>query len=424
MKEKRTVSRKGILKALGPGLLMAGAAIGVSHLVQATRAGANYGYQLLIMVLLAHLFKYPFFEYGHRYAAATGQNLLEGYRRLGKAFLCIFWVLNLITAIVSTAGVTFVTAALAQNIGPLFETGDKALVIWSGLLMALCISILIIGRYKGLDLFIKIVIGVLFLATMGALIAALSHGPVAESGFKGTSPWSLTHLGFLIALMGWMPAPIELSVWQSLWIDGNRRRTGYKATWAETQWDFNIGYGITVVLAVAFLLLGALVMYGSGTTFSHSGATFAGQVIRLYTETIGHWSRPLIAIAAFTAMFSTTLTLIDAYPRSLAVGMQLLFPRFQKRRWVLYVVGMGAVCSLACAIITWARDNFKGLVDLATTIAFLAAPVFAYLNFRLIYSHHIPQSQQPKSGLRWLSRFGILYLIVFGLLFLIQHFVL
>ncbi len=32
-----------ILKKLGPGLLFAGAAIGVSHLVQSTKAGADFG---------------------------------------------------------------------------------------------------------------------------------------------------------------------------------------------------------------------------------------------------------------------------------------------------------------------------------------------------------------------------------------------
>lgn len=35
------------LSKLGPGLLFAGAAIGVSHLVQSTRAGADFGWGLI-----------------------------------------------------------------------------------------------------------------------------------------------------------------------------------------------------------------------------------------------------------------------------------------------------------------------------------------------------------------------------------------
>ena len=77
------------LKKLGPGLLFAGAAIGVSHLVQSTRAGADFGLGLLWALFLVNIFKYPFFQFGPRYAAATGENLLQGYYKLGKGFLII-----------------------------------------------------------------------------------------------------------------------------------------------------------------------------------------------------------------------------------------------------------------------------------------------------------------------------------------------
>ena len=40
--------------AFGPGILFASTAIGVSHLVQSTRAGANYGFGLLIFIIIAN----------------------------------------------------------------------------------------------------------------------------------------------------------------------------------------------------------------------------------------------------------------------------------------------------------------------------------------------------------------------------------
>ena len=67
------------LKNFGPGLLFAGAAIGVSHLVQSTRAGADFGLGIIWALLLVNLFKYPFFQFGPRYATATGESLLDGY---------------------------------------------------------------------------------------------------------------------------------------------------------------------------------------------------------------------------------------------------------------------------------------------------------------------------------------------------------
>ncbi len=82
---------KGILSTLGPGILFAGAAIGGSHLVQSTRAGANYGFTLTGVIILILILKYPFFQYSHRYAARTGKSLVEGYRDLGRWVLGLFF---------------------------------------------------------------------------------------------------------------------------------------------------------------------------------------------------------------------------------------------------------------------------------------------------------------------------------------------
>ena len=69
-------------KTFGPGILFASTAIGVSHLVQSTRAGAEYGFLLLGFVILATVLKYPFFEYGSRYANVTGTSIIDGFPNL------------------------------------------------------------------------------------------------------------------------------------------------------------------------------------------------------------------------------------------------------------------------------------------------------------------------------------------------------
>ena len=88
-----------IIQTLGPGILMASAAVGVSHLVQSTRAGVYYGFSAMIIVLLANLIKYPFYEYGHRYASVTGNNLLDGYKKLGRFYLWSFFIINIFTSV-------------------------------------------------------------------------------------------------------------------------------------------------------------------------------------------------------------------------------------------------------------------------------------------------------------------------------------
>ena len=79
------------LKKLGPGLLFAGAAIGVSHLVQSTRAGADFGWGFLWVLLLVNLFKYPFFQYGHGTAWPQEKVYCTGITKWEKAIYGLIW---------------------------------------------------------------------------------------------------------------------------------------------------------------------------------------------------------------------------------------------------------------------------------------------------------------------------------------------
>lgn len=143
---------KTFLRQLGPGILFAGAAIGVSHLVQSTRGGAEFGFGLLWALFLVHLFKYPFFQFGPRYAMATGDSLLEGYRKLGKPVLFTYFVLNLATMFTIQTAVTIVTAGLAAS---LFGITTHP-ISWSILLLIVSGGILIIGKYQFLDKFYEV----------------------------------------------------------------------------------------------------------------------------------------------------------------------------------------------------------------------------------------------------------------------------
>jgi Mn2+/Fe2+ NRAMP family transporter len=405
-------------RALGPGLLMAGAAIGVSHLVQSTRAGADYGWQLAWLILLINLVKYPFFEFGHRYTLATGDNLLDGYRRLGRAWLAGFLALNLVTAISGVAGVTFVTAALLSNL-----TGNAiGITASSALLMVFTIGVLVAGRYKWFDASVKWVVIALSLATLVTFVAAAAHGGSATPDFVSPSPWRRAGIGFLIALMGWMPAPIDLSVWQSLWVQAKERDTGRKIGRLAGSLDFNLGYGLTIATAIMFLGLGAWIMHGTGETFSNAGATFAGQLVTMYTRTIGDWSRVWISFAAFAAMYSTMMTTVEAYPLSLAVGARIMMPALAGRDRHAHALSMVLCSAVALLIIYRFQNKMTALVDLATTIAFLAAPVFAWMNYRLVTDPHLNSSWRPGPAMRAWCWFSIAFLAAFSALYLANRF--
>ncbi|RCS27113.1 divalent metal cation transporter [Polaribacter sp. WD7] len=405
--------KKSFLQSLGPGLLFAGAAIGVSHLVQSTRAGAEFGFGLIWALLLVHLFKYPFFQFGPRYAAATGETLLDGYQKLGKGVLIAYYVLNFATMFTIQAAVTIVTAGLASQLFGSFG-GEENLVLWSSILMFISLIILLIGKYSLLDNLMKYIILILTISTIIAVSVALFSTKEAFDVAQ-IIPSGAVELTFLIAFLGWMPAPMDVSIWHSIWSVEKDKTTVIKTKPKDAIFDFNVGYLGTLFLGLCFVLLGALVMYNSGETFSNKGGVFASQLIKLYTKNLGDFSYIFIAIAAFTTMFSTTITTMDASPRAMHRTSKLIWNKNFKRGYWFWILFLFIGTFL---ILNYFMDNMGILVKIATILSFLTAPFYAILNYKLITGKHTPKEHQPGILLRILSIIGIVFLIGFSIWFL------
>ena len=402
--------KKSILQSFGPGLLFAGAAIGVSHLVQSTRAGADFGFGLLWALLLVHLFKYPFFQFGPRYTAATGETLLDGYRKMGKPVLAVYYILNFVTMFTIQAAVTIVTAGLASK---LFGFTNN-LVIWSSILLVISILILIIGKYKLLDNLMKFIVIVLAISSIFAVLVAIFN---SKETFEITQilPTGTIEITFLIAFLGWMPAPVDVSIWHSIWSVEKNKISISRTTPKEAIFDFNVGYIGTLFMGVCFIALGALVMFKSGETFSNKGYEFASQLIQLYTKNLGNFSYIFIAVAAFTTMFSTTITTLDASPRAMTISTKLLFDQktiFNYWFWIVFLL-IGTFIILKFFI-----GDMGFLVKIATILSFLTAPFYAILNYLLITGKHTPKEHHPTFFLKLLSLMGIFFLIAFSIWFL------
>jgi len=397
-------------KKLGPGLLFAGAAIGVSHLVQSTRAGADFGFGLIWALVIIHIVKYPFFQFGPRYATATGESLLDGYKRLGKPVLIAYFILNLATMFTIQAAVTIVTAGLAANLFGI--TTNPA--IWSVIITLFCFVLLVIGRYKLLDQFMKLIVITLTLSTLIALILAAIHSETSYN-FTQILPKGSIEVGFLIAFLGWMPAPLDVSIWQSLWALEKQKDKSNNYNTKQAIFDFNIGFIGTLLLGICFVALGAIVMYHSSETFSGNAVKFSEQLIGLYTNNFGEEVSIFIAAAAFTTMFSTTITTLDASPRAMTKTVDLLTNKSYKNMYWFWLVFLSIGTIL---ILVYFMSEMGMLIKIATVLSFLTAPFFAIINYMLISGKHTPENWRPSLPLKILSWFGILFLIGFSIWYL------
>ncbi len=428
--ERERLTLAGVLASLGPGLVWAAAAVGVSHLVQSTRAGASYGFALVWVVILANVLKYPFFEYGPRYAAATGESLVDGYRRQGRWAVWAYFFLTLGTMFAVLAAVTFVTGGLATQ---LFGEALSPFA-YSAVVLAVCAVVLVPGQYPLLDKLVKAIMALLAVSTVAAVAAAAlagegraAAGPAAELDLLGPATFP-----FLIALVGWMPSAIDISVWHSLWTLERAKETKHRPLLREALFDFNLGYAGTAVLALLFLSLGALVFHGSGQEVAESPAGFAYQLFDLYTAALGPWARPIIVVAAFTTMFSTTLTVADAFPRALQRTTEILAPRLSggpagagaegRRSPVLYWGWMLVLVAGALLLMSVFRSSLTGMVDFATTLSFLTSPFLGYLNSGAVTAPPVRAAARPPGWLRALTWIGLAFGVVFGVVFLAGRF--
>lgn len=400
---------QGYLQALGPGILLATAAIGGSHLVASTQAGALFGWQLAWLILLVNVLKYPFFRFGVEYTLSKNENLLVGYQRKGKAYFYSFIVLNIIAAVVNTAGVLLLTASLLQYALP----GNWSVTLLCWLILALSLLILLLGHYQALDRVGKLIMLCLTVTTLIAAVIAASKGMQAAPDYVAPSPWTLASLGFLVALMGWMPAPIEISAISSLWLQAKQRHTPVNRK--QGLLDFNLGYWLTAALALVFLSLGALVQYGSAQPIALAGGAFAQQLMQMYTNTIGDWALPLVASIAFLCMFGTTITVLDGYSRTLHNSFKQLgwfTGKSAYNGWLLTQAASGMI------LILFFKAALAPMLTFAMTLAFLTTPVFAWLNFSLIRSEQGIALSLPLRALAWV---GLIYLVGFALLFLLWY---
>lgn len=410
-------------KIVGPGIIFAASAVGVSHLVQSTRAGAMFGFAMLVFAMLGLLAKYPAFLFAPAYAAATGKSILSSYKNQGIFALIFFTASTLINMFTGISANLLVTSGLVKTTLGL-DIGIVPICI------VICLvggTLLIIGHYRWLDIVTKFLMAFLTLATIAATFLAIPVIDWGKSLVFFPAEFELATILFIAALIGWMPTPFDVSVWQSQWVVANSRKNGFLPSQRQARFDFNIGYLGVTVLAVCFMILGTAVMHGSGESFASNPAGFAAQLINLYEKVLGPWTGFIVGISAFAVMFSTMLTILDGFPRSSA-NLIMIFTRQEEtfdegdikesRRHRYYWISMLVMILGGLLILSVFANRLKTFIDFSATISFLSAPVFAFLNHRAINSEEIDVSIRPGAVLYWWSIAGICSLTCFALTYL------
>lgn len=399
---------KNFTRQFGPGIIMASSCVGGSHIIASTQAGAYYGYQLSAFIIIVNLIKYPFFRIAFDYSSHTGNTLLQGYAEKGRIYLYLFLAFNLFATVVNIAGGTLLSAVLIAMLLP----EGIPLSVLNAAVLASFLLILFGRQYQTLDKVSKWIMLGLTLITLIALAMAFGQdAQQAAAGFVETTPWHLAAVPFLAALMGWMPAPMELSVASSMWVvEKNRLDHTYRQ---KRSIDFNTSYLLTIILALMFMALGSAVQYGQ-TAEPLSGGKFIGHFVEMYAQSIGSWMRIPIIIAALACIYGTTIVAVDGYSRCNMQTVGLLLGsngKMQPARLRLWIIG---ACIFSFVLIQFFSSAIGKMIPFAMTASFLSAPVFAWLNLSLAN-----QCTGHPAWLVPLARVGLVFLLLAAVIYLL-----
>ena len=392
-------------RTLGPGLLFSGAAVGVSHLVQSTRAGALFGLALVGTIIVINILKYPAYRFGVDYGQSTRRSLLAGYRELGPWAPILFCLVIVPVAPVIVAAVSATTAGL---LGALIGI-DLSLPELVAIVLGFTAFLIIVGGYSWLDRVNRVLMAFLIVATLATTVMVL---PRVEWRALADFGWVMdpTALLFVIALAGFMPNPLDVSIPQSIWtIEAEKNvATEDRATLQETRRGFFAGYVMSALLAICFCIMGAGVMHPGNIEPAADAVGFAAQVVGLYRQALGPIPATLAAIAALAVMLSTMFVAFDAYGKSFTAAYQEIGrvddPAKLRRAYVAIVL---TVASLSFATLVFLLSDFGTFVDLATSLAFLSAPIIALLNHLVVTRCAMPEEARPNGAIKTLNMAAI-----------------
>ncbi len=406
-----------LTERLGPGLLFAAAAVGTSHLVQATRAGAAYGLTLGVLIVAICALKYPLFRFAADYAAATGESLVAGYARRGRGLVWVMFVVSATEAVAAVAGVSLVTAGIAKWLFAI----DAADITVTLSLLVVTAGIVGAGRYRFLESFTTLFVVLFSALTVIATIISLPALAAIDGGAFGAFALTGANLSFATAVSGWMPIGNTASIMLAAWVLAKQAESGRRGL-ATARFDFNLGYALSSVLALCFLLMGSAVLFGRDVSLPGGGAQFAAAFTDMFAGAVGAWSRLLVAAAALAVMYSTLLAVLDGFPRLIqgflaALGWR---PRESDRAGFLGLLITVVAC--AGAFLLFFLSSFTTFIDLVTITGFIAAPVVAWANHAVVAGANVPAAARPGPALTRFNQAAIATLLVASLGFLYLRF--
>jgi manganese transport protein len=336
-------TRRDLLRAAGPGAIVAAAFIGPGTVTTATLAGAGFGYTLLWALTFSTIATVVLQEMAARLGLVTGAGLGEAVRTgFGRTAMRMAAVALVIGAVAFGNAAYETGNLLGASLGVTGAFGGDVR-IWVVVLAVVAFLLLWSGRYRVIErvlVTMVVLMSAVFLAT--AVVLAPPAGDVLRGLFVPVIPEDPRAVVLTVGLIGTTVVPYNLFLHAAI----------VSEKWRGAEWlpaarvDLVIAIVLGGIVSMAIVATAAAALSGGGTGTDIANA--ADMAIQL-EPLLGAWARVFFAAGLFAAGLTSAITapLAAAYATAGALG----WPRDLRDRrlravWLL-VLATGAAFGAA-----------------------------------------------------------------------------
>src|SRR5262245_30487876 len=296
-------SRRSLLSAIGPAILLTATSVGAGDILTGSLAGSEAGIAILWAAPVGVLLKWTLNEGIARWQMATGTTLLEGWihrlgRWIGLVFLCYLLLFTLVTAGMLASACGVAGAGLVR-----LGTLDESRLLWGVIHSLAGLALVWFGGYALLKRVLAVCVGAMFATvTATAFLLSPDWGAVARGLVPRLPPGSAGWVVGLIGAIGGTMALISYGYW--IREEGRTGREGLRAC----RFDLLLSYAVIGVFGMS------VVIVGSRVQLRGQGAGLALRMAEQLAVSVGPFGKWIFLIGFWAAVFSALLGVWQSLP--------------------------------------------------------------------------------------------------------------
>ncbi|MCZ6674929.1 MAG: Nramp family divalent metal transporter [Verrucomicrobia bacterium] len=309
---------RGILKQLGPGLIISANIVGSGELIVTTKLGADVGFILLWFIILGCVIKvFVQLELG-RYAISKGKTTLQAMNTVPGPKFVVSWLVWLWSLM--WAAIFFQLSGMVGGIAQVLGLAGSNLshTILAILITGSCAALLWVGRYKFIQNFSTFTVAAFSIFTVFAVFSLYwtDYGITGAQLGAGLS-FQLTD-DFLIAFAAFGVIGVGASelIYYPYWClekgygryvgpdDGSEAWINRAKGWIRVmKYDALLSLVIYTGATIAFYLLGAAVLHGKSLEVTNENLMVS--LSNIYSTSFGSVGLWVFIVGAIVVLYST-----------------------------------------------------------------------------------------------------------------------